>query len=211
MCTQSQSGIMSWQYMPTQFIVCTPDLEQSGQHNTIQAHPKTDISLWATLLNTLMRQADTAAYRGRVVGVTARYHNFILPLPAQLLTVIVTESDAQTLQANKNTRHMHTQTQRTKTHRNEFKVVPLLLDVTHCQVAGWVLSIELTEISILATKKKRWPWLSLNLSQAAWRSAHCWGQFTEFRVGMYVIWIHWFARADTKTRSLCQYTNVSAF
>lgn len=96
--------------MPTQFIVCTPDLEQSGQHNTIQAHPKTDISLRATLLNTLMRQADTAAHRGRVVGVTARYHNFILPLPAQLLTVIVTESDAQTLQANKNTRHMHTQT-----------------------------------------------------------------------------------------------------
>lgn len=77
--------------MPTQFSVYTPDLEQSGQHNTIQAHPETEISQRAVLVNTLMRQADTAAHGGRGVSVTARYHNFILPLPARLLTVIVTE------------------------------------------------------------------------------------------------------------------------
>lgn len=48
-----------------------------------------------------MRQADTAAHRGRGVGVTACYHNFILPLPAQPLTVMLTETDAQTLHASK--------------------------------------------------------------------------------------------------------------
>ena len=53
-----------------------------------------------------MRQADTAAHRGRGVGVTARYHNFILPLPAQPLTVMLTETDAQTLHAS-----IRTQTQ----------------------------------------------------------------------------------------------------
>lgn len=83
------------------FIVYTPDLEQSGRHHTLQACPETEISLWATLLNTLMRQADTAAHRGRGVGVTARYHNFILPLPAQPLTVTLAETDAQTLRASK--------------------------------------------------------------------------------------------------------------
>lgn len=146
--------------MPTQFIVYTPDLEQSGQHNTIQAHPETEISLWATLLNTLMRQADSAAHTGRGVGVTARYHNFILPLPAQLLTVIVTESDARTLHAGKHAQ-AYTQTYCTcNTHQNTQDWVKggastLLLDVTHCQVAGWVLSIELTKIKILATKKKK--------------------------------------------------------
>lgn len=48
-----------------------------------------------------MRQADTAAHRGRGVGVTAPYHNFILPLPAQPLTVTLAETDAQTLRASK--------------------------------------------------------------------------------------------------------------
>lgn len=175
--------------MPTQFIVYTPDLEQSGQHNTIQAHPETEISLWATLLNTLMRQADSAAHTGRGVGVTARYHNFILPLPAQLLTVIVTESDARTLHAGKHAQ-AYTQTYCTcNTHQNtqdwlKGGASTLLLDVTHCQVAGWVLSIELTKIKILATKKEKekkiWQCLSFDLSQAAWRSAWCWRQSTEF-------------------------------
>lgn len=56
--------------------------------------------------------------------------------------------------------NMHKRTQkhkhRRKAHKNTQDSVKagastLLLVVTHCQVAGWVLSIELTEISILAT------------------------------------------------------------
>lgn len=79
-----------------------------------------------------MRQADTAAHRGRGVGVTARYHNFILPLPAQPLTVTLAETDAQTHCAqvsvhgrthNRATRVQHT----AETHRTELKVVPV-----HC-------------------------------------------------------------------------------
>lgn len=97
---QSQRRIMSTQHMPTRCTVYTPDLEQSGQHNTLQAHPETEISLWATRLNTLMRQPDTVAHTGRGVGVTACYHNFILPLPAQPLTVMLTQTDAQTVHAN---------------------------------------------------------------------------------------------------------------
>lgn len=48
-----------------------------------------------------MRQADTAAHTERDVGVTAHYHNFILPLPVQPLRVSVTDSVAQTLHASK--------------------------------------------------------------------------------------------------------------
>lgn len=180
---------MSWQHMPTQFIVYTPDLEQSGQHNTIQAHPKTDISLWATLLNTLMRQADTAAHRRRVVGVTARYHNFILPLPAQLLTVIVTESDAQTLQASTHAQHMHTQTYLQYTP----KLTGLSSRWCHC-FSMWLIVRLLDGVVNWADRnkhisyKKLWQCLSLNLSQAAWRSARRWRPSTEFHV--YVIGIH---------------------
>lgn len=101
---QSQSRIMSWQHMPTPCIVYTPDLEQSGRHDTIQARPETEISLWATLFNTLRRQPDTAAHRGRGVGLTARYNNSILPLPAQPVTVMLTETDAQTRLASKHAR-----------------------------------------------------------------------------------------------------------
>lgn len=90
-----------------------------------------------------MRQADTAAHRGRGVGVTARYHNFILPLPAQPFTVMLTETDAQTLHASKHAR-AHTQTQtyvRTRVHKNTQGSVKgdasaFLLIVTHCHVAG---------------------------------------------------------------------------
>lgn len=62
--------------------------------------PETEVSLWAARLNTLTRQADTAASGGRGVGVTARYHYFIPPLPGQPLTVMLTETDAQTLHAS---------------------------------------------------------------------------------------------------------------
>lgn len=46
---RSQSGIKSWQHMPTKVTLHTPDLEQSGQHNSIWAWPETQVSLWATL------------------------------------------------------------------------------------------------------------------------------------------------------------------
>lgn len=203
--------------MPTQFIVYTPDLEQSGQHNTIQAHPETEISLWATLLNTLMRQADSAAHTGRGVGVTARYHNFILPLPAQLLTVIVTESDARTLHAGKHAQ-AYTQTYCTcNTHQNtqdwlKGGASTLLLDVTHCQVAGWVLSIELTKIKILATKKKK---KEENLAMSLFRFESgsvkkCMMLKAVHRVSWACASVYtWFTWADTETRSWCQDTNVS--
>lgn len=50
-------------------------------------------------------------------------------------------------------KHKHNAQHTPKTHRTQVKggASTLLLTVTHCQVAGWVLSIELTEISILAT------------------------------------------------------------
>lgn len=133
---------------PSLHCIYAPDLEQSGQHNTNQARPETEISKWATLLNTLMRQADTAAHKGRGVGVTAHYHNFILSLPAQPLTVMLKETDAHTLHAEKKTcTGTHTKTQ----HTVKANASTSLLIVSHCQVAGWVLSIVLTEISTLAT------------------------------------------------------------
>lgn len=46
---RSQSGIKSWQHMPTKVTLHTPDLEQSGQHNSIWAWPETQVSPWATL------------------------------------------------------------------------------------------------------------------------------------------------------------------
>lgn len=49
---QSPRRIKPWQHMPTQFTMYTPDLEQSGQHNSIWALPETQISPWATLHHT---------------------------------------------------------------------------------------------------------------------------------------------------------------
>lgn len=49
---QSPRRIKPWQHMPTQFTMYTPDLEQSGQHNSIWALPGTQVSPWATLHHT---------------------------------------------------------------------------------------------------------------------------------------------------------------
>lgn len=60
--------------MPTRFTVYTPDLEQSGQHNSIWALPETRVSPWATLphwWDRLTPQHKQAAG----VGVTARCHD----------------------------------------------------------------------------------------------------------------------------------------
>lgn len=105
-----------------------------------RAYPETEISPGAALLNTLMRQADSAAHRGRAVGVTASYHNLILPLPAQLLTVAVTES--RTRRAIKHAQaHTHIQTNMGHTAKHtedgaEGAAGASPLAVTHCQVAG---------------------------------------------------------------------------
>lgn len=44
--------IKPWQPMSAHFPMYTPDLEQSGQHNSIWAPPETRVSLWATLQHT---------------------------------------------------------------------------------------------------------------------------------------------------------------
>lgn len=122
--------------------------------------------------NTLMRQADTAAHRGRGVGVTAHDHNFILPLPAQPLTAVLTETLAQTLYASKGAQSYTKKTNTCATHtkNTQVSVKPdasaLLLIVTHCQVARWVLSIEQTEISALA------PTNPGNVSSSIWLEQH---------------------------------------
>lgn len=58
----------------------------------------------------------------------------------------------------------NTRTTHTNTHSSQLELMPrpLLLIVTHCQVARWVLSIEPTEISILATTN------SGNVSLSIW-------------------------------------------
>lgn len=118
---QSQAELMSMQHMPPRCNVYTPDLEQSGQHNPNRARPKTEISPWATLLKTLMRQADTTAEPGRGVGVTAHYHNFLLPLPAQPLTIVLPETDAHEHRCTSLHRNQ-AYVQHTKTHRTLLKL-----------------------------------------------------------------------------------------
>lgn len=171
-----------------------------------RAHPETEISPGAALLNTLMRQADGAAHRGRAVGVTASYHNLILPLPAQLLTVAVTEP--RTRHAIKHAQaHTHTHARTNKLYMGhtpkhtedgaEGAAGASPLAVTHCQVAGWVLSIELTKINILPTKKNMgggegtWRCLSFNLNQETGGSAWGWRQATEYREHVHLLTPGW--------------------
>lgn len=65
---------------------------------------ETEVSPWATLLNTLMRQGDTAAHGWGGVSVTGRYHHFTLPLPHSYAHG---ETVAPTRHASK---HKHTST-----------------------------------------------------------------------------------------------------
>lgn len=70
-----------------------------------------------------MRQADTAAHGEKGVGVTARYHNFILPLPASY-SQSQRQMHKHLMQAYM---HINIRAVHIETHRTELKVVPV-----HC-------------------------------------------------------------------------------
>lgn len=170
--------------MPPHCIAYTPDQEQSGQHNTNQASPETEISSWAILLSTLSRQADTAANRGRGVGVTAHSHNFILPLPAQPLTAVLTETVAETLRAGKHTQPKGKNKHAYNTHKHtqdpvgaDAKALAAHCDsLSGCQmsVVNWV------DRNKHISDNKLWQCLPLDLTWAVWRSAWWWRRLTEF-------------------------------
>lgn len=89
-------------------------------------------------------------------------------LPSHSLLCSQRQMHKHCMQANM---HKRTHKHMRNTHQNTQDSVKgdasaLLLTVTHCQVAGWMLSIELTEISILATTN------SGNVSLSIWVEQH---------------------------------------
>lgn len=171
-----------------------------------RAHPETEISPGAALLNTLMRQADGAAHRGRAVGVTASYHNLILPLPAQQLTVAVTES--RTRHAIKHAQactHTYIQTvhgTHTTTHRGwswrcRRCIASRCDSLSGCRmsVVNWT-----DKNKHIAYQKKKmvrgecegtWRCLSFNLNQETGGSAWGWRQSTEYREHVHLLTPGW--------------------
>lgn len=187
---QSPRRIKPWQHMPTQFTTYTPDLKQSGQHNSIWALPGTQVSPWAT-----PHHADETGWH----RCTNRPEEWAWQRAAMISSCHYLPSRSQ-VQPHRN---MHTTS--TETLGADLKAMPSLSPRCGSLSGGWMLSIGVTEISALGTKK------NLAMSQSLFESDSVKRQETvtavlwrsQTRASVY----SWFIGAGTETTSLWPCTN----